>query len=96
MMSTNVVFMSVVYGLNNVLETLILQAYGLRQFDMCSVYLYRSRVVLFGYHLLASIVLIDIGKILKVLGQDQAAADFAKNFMAVYLRGVLIIGLNDG
>ena len=43
---TNVFFSSIAFGLNGALETLVSQAYGAMDFDMCAVYLHRSRLVL--------------------------------------------------
>lgn len=49
-MAQNLMGLSVVYGINSVVETLCSQAYGAGQKKLCGVYLHRARIILtFAY-----------------------------------------------
>ena len=76
-MTVNVMYVSVTYGLNGALDTLISQSYGRNQLDMCSVYLHRSRLIVLIYFIIIAIPMANIGTILKAIGQDPASSDFA-------------------
>lgn len=65
---TNVLFNSFAFGLNGALETLVSQAYGAMDFDMCAVYLHRSRLVLLIFVIPCSALLLNTEKVLNLLG----------------------------
>lgn len=65
---TNVLFSSISMGLNGSLETLVSQAYGAMDFEMCAVYLHRSRLVLFIILIPCATLLMNTEYMLKELG----------------------------
>lgn len=76
-MIANVCFNSIVIGLNGALETLVSQAYGAKDYEMCGVLLHRSRVVLALISVPCMTILLNISRPLKALGQPEGATDIA-------------------
>lgn len=70
-------------GLNSALETLVSQAYGYGNLELCGVYLNRSRFILTIYMLLMVIVLLQTEKILIGLNQNPEAAKIAQEYIRI-------------
>lgn len=68
----------------------------MKQFDICSVYLHRSRLVLILYFIPVSFILLNLESILRALKQDPITSDFAGKFVKIYLPSIFMLGLNDG
>lgn len=70
-------FIGLAMGLNGALETLVSQAYGQKNLELCSINLYRSRIVLTALFMISCCILFQTASILQFLGQDAKAAEFA-------------------
>ena len=60
-------FSSIAFGLNGALETLVSQAYGAKDIDMCTVYLHRSRLVLVIFLIPITLLILKSSNVLKLL-----------------------------
>ena len=67
-MTLNIIVVSIAYGLNGALETLVTQAYGARELDLCGVYLNRSRLVFTIFFIPCAVILLFTEKILVMCG----------------------------
>ena len=70
----NLLFNSISFGLNGALETLVSQAYGAKDIEMCAVYLHRSRLVLLMFLIPCIGLLANTEKILQLLKQPEIAS----------------------
>jgi len=66
--------LSIILGLNGALETLISQAYGNGNLELCGIYLNRGRVVIIMISFPIILVLSNANSILIFLKQDQQVA----------------------
>jgi multidrug resistance protein, MATE family len=88
----NMLGVSVFFGFNGALDTLLSQAIGAGDIQKCGVYLNRARLVntfLFG---LVFILFCFSGKILKAVGQDPEVADYAYQYIMSYSFGIFLMG----
>lgn len=69
--------LTIAYGLNGTLESLISQAYGAGNLDLCGVYLNRSRVVLLAFMAPMLLILLNTESLLTLIGQDKVSAGYA-------------------
>ena len=76
-MIQNMLGLSIVFGFNGAMETLVSQAYGSDNMKLCGVYLNRSRFVLLVSFIPISLVLFQSETILVALGQNPAVAKHA-------------------
>ena len=69
-MTQNLCALSIIYGLNMSVETLVSQAAGAGDLRLCGTYLNRGRVILTAIFLPIAVVLMNSFNILMALGQD--------------------------
>ena len=67
-LTMNLLALSIAFGFNGALESLISQAYGSGNLVLCGVYLNRSRVVLLGFLTPMLMILMQTDKILIAIG----------------------------
>lgn len=60
----NAVFYAAGFGLNGALDTFVPQAYGRGQMKLCSIYLWRSRIILTIYFLFCLIIFMNARQVL--------------------------------
>jgi len=92
----NFIFFAFAIGLNSALQTLVSQACGAKDLDLCSVYLHRSRLVLVVYFVPSALVLLNASAILKAIGQPESSSDKAQEFINIMLPSYLLTTINDG
>ena len=73
----NAMFFAPSFGLIGAIETFVSQAYGHGNFQICSEYLYKSRLVLTLYFLICLIFFLHSDQILEALRQDKHVAKYA-------------------
>ena len=73
-MILNILGLSIMFGLNAALETLVSQAAGSGNYELCGVYLNRSRFVILVFYIPVSIILLYAEPILIALDQDKKVA----------------------
>ena len=73
-MIQNILGLSVVYGMNSVIEILSSQAFGAGNKQLCGVYLYRGCILLTLAYVPIVLMLLQSEFILLLLGQDEQAA----------------------
>ena len=81
--------------MNGALETLVAQAYGAGQLQLCGVYLNRARVINTVIFVPLLIILLFTKPILMALGQDEEVIEYAKQYVLVNLPGVYFLGMFD-
>jgi MATE family multidrug resistance protein len=94
-MFVNICGLSIVFGFNGALETLVSQAYGAGNLDLCGVYLNRGRFVLLCAFVPVVIMLFQCESILTKIGQDASVSKYAQMYVVAYFPGLILNGLND-
>ena len=67
-MTQNLFGLSIIYGLNSVVETLSSQAYGSGKKKLCGVYLNRARLLLTIFYIPITLILLQTENLLLVFG----------------------------
>lgn len=94
-MVQNIFAISIIYGFNSVLDTLISQAAGAGNTEMCGVYLHRGRFIITCLYLPMCLILMNCEPALVWLGQDPQVSAYAQQYIISFLPGLLILNLND-
>ena len=94
-LTMNILSLSIAYGLNGALESLVSQAYGAGNLKLCGIFLNRSRVVLIGFMAPMMFVLSYSSQILVALGQDKDSAAYAQAYVYAFMPGLVLAALND-
>ena len=88
-MILNVCCVSIAIGMT--IETLVSQAYGNGQFQMCGLYLNRARVMNVAFMLPMTVILLLSEEILVGIGQDAETAGNAETYVIWLLPGVFAL-----
>jgi len=94
-MVINFVGMSTIIGFNGALETLVSQAYGAENMQLCGVYLNRARFVLCLVYIPIIFILLNTERCLVAIGQDPTISKYAEQYVVAYIPGLMIAGFND-
>lgn len=86
---------SLFIGLNGALETLVSQAYGNRNLQLCGIYLNRGRFMLLLLNIPIVYILCNAEAILLLLKQDVKVAANAQIYIYSYIPALVLNGLND-
>ena len=73
----NIMCLSMLYGMNGAIETLVAQAFGMKDLTLCGQYLNRGRVILTLVFIPFMILLLFTEKILIGIGQDPTTSKYA-------------------
>lgn len=92
----NCVFNSLGFGLNMALETFVSQGFGVGNLKLCSVYLYKSRLIITVLFSLCCIIFFNVKDILIKLGQGEEVASNAQYYIQANLVALYLAGLIDG
>ena len=94
-MVLNLFGMGIFYGLNSALETLVSQAYGAKNLELCGLYLQRGRYLLsLAYVPIVGIFLLSHLMLTK-LGQNGLVVDNAYQYILVMIPATYLQGLQD-
>ena len=91
----NVLGLSVIFGMNGALETLVSQAYGRGNLQLCGVYLRRGRLIMTLFFIPIAVILSQVNLILQLIGQDKMVAMYAQQYTLAFLPGMYLCGLFD-
>ena len=80
-----IALLTVIEGINGALETLVSQAYGFGQLQLCGVYFNRGRLVLTAIFIPLAIMLGYSYQILTFLGQDDLVSRYASLYILITL-----------
>jgi len=86
---------SLFLGLNGALETLVAQAYGSNNLQLCGIYLNRGRFVLLMLNIPVICILLQAETMLVFIGQNPLVAANAQKYIKAYIPGLVLNGLND-
>ena len=92
----NALFFAPSFGLNGAIETFVSQAFGKGDYKVCSVYLYKSRLVQTGYYLFCGVLVYNSVAILEALKQDKEVVQYAYKYIMANMVAVYFMGLADG
>lgn len=84
----NMVCFSIALGMNGALDTLISQAYGNKQYYLSGCFLNRGRIMQFIFFIIETIILLFTKEILIGLGQEEATAGAAQQYIITLLPGL--------
>jgi Na+-driven multidrug efflux pump len=76
-MFMNVACLSLLFGMNMVLNTLASQAKGFGNLRMCGIYLNQSRIIMAFIYIPMSVVLLNTSSIFEVVGFDKEASYYS-------------------
>ena len=94
-MTQNLCALSWVLGFNSAMDTLVSQAVGGNNYELCGVYLNRGRFLMTLMFIPITIVLMNSERILVAAYQDPEVAKFAQLYVITNLPGIYLIGLSD-
>ena len=77
----NMLCISVFISMNGAIETLVSQAYGTGNLNMCSLYLNRGRVIVLLAFVPIGLALINTENILLAIGQDPKTSYYAQRYI---------------
>ena len=84
---------SIMSGLCGALDTLVSQAYGAKNYQLCGIYLNKARFVTTVAFVPLAFASLFIRRILVGLQQDPEVAYYAQQYIQTYLPGLYIQGL---
>ena len=87
--------LSIAVGLNGALETLVSQAYGVRDYKLIGVYLNRSRIILLAFFVPVVIFFTQTSRVLQAIGQDKEVSQNAQEYVIAFTPGLILAGLID-
>jgi MATE family multidrug resistance protein len=90
-MIINLIALSVSFGMNCAMETLVSQAHGAHNLRLCGVILNRGRAMLLVMFVPIAILLYCTPWILKGLGQDEEISQLAGGYVRTLLPGIFCI-----
>jgi len=82
-------------GLNNGLSTMVSQAYGSKQYELCGLYLNRCRCILTIVFAILILPLQTMQSFFEYLGLDADSARFAQTYINMTLPAYYLSGLAD-
>ena len=82
-------------GINSALETLVSQAFGAKNIELCGIYLQRGRIVTLLFSVPILTILIVSHNFLEKLNQSHEVNMFAYKYLLATLPGLILLGLND-
>jgi multidrug resistance protein, MATE family len=89
-----VMFMfSINIGVNGGVDTLVSQAYGRKNYELCNTYFNVSRIVAVICFIPQAYIAINADRIFRFMGQPPESSEMAYRYMIISLPGCLIYGL---
>ena len=93
--TVNILLLSICMGMNGALETLVSQAFGYGNLQLCGVYLNRARLVGTLTYIPIAILLLFSETILVQIGQDLLTCHYAQRFISSSLIGFYFLCIFD-
>ncbi|TNV79111.1 hypothetical protein FGO68_gene194 [Halteria grandinella] len=94
-MFLNITTVSVMMGLNQALNTLVAQSYGMEDYYMCGVFFNRARILVSIVMMPLAIILYNTETIFGLMGFDYEASHQAQLYIYLMIPAVYILGLCD-
>ena len=94
-MTNNLCCLSIVFGFNSALDTLISQSAGAGNIELSGVYLNQGRFIMTCIFFPISLLLMNTKNILTAAGQDPIVAAYAQTYVLTYLPGLYFQCLDD-
>ena len=91
----NMIGISIIVGMNGALNSLVSQAGGAGNLDLCIGYLQRGKIVMTICFIPISLLILNSKQILLLIGQDPQVAAYAHTYNIYYLPAVYLYGLVD-
>jgi multidrug resistance protein, MATE family len=76
-MYMNITCLSVLFGFNMTLNTVVSQAFGFGDYRMCGIYLNRARIIVSIIYVPLSLFLLQTERIFILVGFDRSASHYA-------------------
>lgn len=94
-MTLNLCALSLIYGFNSALDTLVSQAAGANNIQLSGIYLNQGRFLVVCLFLPILAVLLNTRSLLIYLGQNDQIATYSQLYVLTYLPGLFINGMDD-
>ena len=94
-MFLNVIGLSVMFGVNGTLNTVVSQAFGQENYKLCGVYLNRARIIVTLLQVPLLAILFNARPLFDVLGFSDEAAFYSEQYIQIVAPGLYINALND-
>ena len=91
----NMLCNSILVGLNGAQETLVSQAYGMKELQLCGRYFNRGLLLLFVFYVPLVVFLFFAEKILVAVGQDPATAEVAGHLVQRFIPAIFLWSVVD-
>lgn len=95
-MMLHICVLSNVFGFNSAMDTLVSQAAGAKNLNLCGQYLNKARFLMTMMFVPIIIVLSNSERILIFFKQNEEVAKIAQQFIFCYMPGIYLQGLIDG
>jgi Na+-driven multidrug efflux pump len=89
-MTQNLLALSIILGFNSTIDTLVSQAAGAGNKQLCGLYLNRGRFIMTMLFIPIIFIICNTGNILKAVGQDEEVAEYAQRYVMAFLPGLYI------
>ena len=94
-MYMNITCLSVLFGINMTLDTVVSQAFGFGDYRMCGVYLNRSRIIITLIIIPLSLFLLQTETIFNLVGFDKNASHYSQLYINLLIPGLYFLGFLD-
>ena len=94
-MTINLCGLSIIFGFNSAIESLVSRAVGANQFENCGILLNRGRLVVLFAFIPIIIILFNSQSILVAFGQNLEVAQYAQKYVICYIPGLLLQAFSD-
>lgn len=94
-MYMNITCLSVLFGFNMTLNTVVSQAFGFGDYRMCGIYLNRARIIVSIIFVPLSLFLLQTERIFTLVGFDRSASHYAQLYINLLIPGLYFMGILD-
>ena len=94
-MHMNIFLLSLIWGMNSTLNTLLTHAKGFGDLKQCGVYLNRSRIIMTCLFVPISIFILQTETVFNWMGFDPSASHHSQDYLVAILPGIYFLALFD-
>lgn len=94
-MYMNITCLSILFGINMTLNTVVSQAFGFGDYRMCGIYLNRARIIVSIIFVPLSLFLLQTERIFILVGFDRSASHYSQLYINLLIPGLYFMGILD-
>ena len=85
----------IINGFNGALDTLVSQAAGMQEYELCGIYLHRGRLLTFILFIPAALIFMNVESILRIIIDNEMVARHAQAYLNYNMFAFFIISFDD-